>query len=112
MTGKGLRKIIRHLLLMLSFKKWIYVLPTFQNTTKIMRNRSFINDSKQGRMTFPCSKKLLALLRGITSKHDGEFYFLNCLHWLRTKNKIELHKKLCKIKIFYGIRMPSQDSKI
>lgn len=100
MTGKGLRKIIRHLLLILSFKKWIYVLPTFQNTTKIMRNISFINDSKQGRMTFPGGKKLLALLKGITSKHDGEFYFLNCLHWLRTKNKIELHKKLCKINIF------------
>ena len=77
-----------------------------------MRNISFINDSKQGRMTFPGGKKLLALLRGITSKHDGEFYCLNCLHWLRTKNKIELHKKLCKINIFCGIGMPSQDSKI
>ena len=23
-----------------------------------------------------------ALLRGMTSKHDDEFYFLNCLHFL------------------------------
>ena len=26
-------------------------------------------------------KKLSALLRGITSKHQGDFYCLNCLHF-------------------------------
>ena len=30
-------------------------------------------------------KKLSALLRGITSKHDGDFYCLNCFHSYSTK---------------------------
>ena len=34
-------------------------------------------------------KKLLALLRGTSSKHDGDFYCLNCLYWFRTKNKLK-----------------------
>ena len=32
-----------------------------------------------------CCKKLSSLLRGITSKHDGDFYCLNCFYFLRTK---------------------------
>ena len=32
------------------------------------------------------SKKLSALLYGITSKHMGGFYCLNCLHSFRTEN--------------------------
>ena len=45
-------------------------------------------------------KKLSALLRGITSKNNGDFYCLNCLHSFRTKNKLQSHKKYVKIKIF------------
>ena len=30
------------------------------------------------------AKKLPAMLRGITSKHEGDFYCLNCLHSYRT----------------------------
>ena len=30
-------------------------------------------------------KKLSALLRGITSKNNGDFYCLNCLHSFRIK---------------------------
>ena len=33
-------------------------------------------------------KKLSALLRGITSKHDGDFYCLNCFHSFRTETKL------------------------
>ena len=40
-------------------------------------------------------KKLCALLAGITSKHDGNFYWFNCLYSFRTRNKLESHKKLC-----------------
>ena len=43
-------------------------------------------------------KKLSALLRGITSKTNGDFYCLNCCHYSRTKNKLPSHKKLCKNK--------------
>ena len=36
-------------------------------------------------------KKLFVLLYGITSKHKGDFYCLNCLHSFRTKNKLKSH---------------------
>ena len=39
------------------------------------------------------SKKASALLRGITSKNNGDFYCLNYLHSFRTKNKLESRKK-------------------
>ena len=34
-------------------------------------------------------KSLSALLRGITSEHDGDFYCLNCFHFYSTKNKLK-----------------------
>ena len=42
-------------------------------------------------------KKLSTLLRVITSKPHGDFYCLNCLHSLKTENK--LMEKYVKIKI-------------
>ena len=39
-------------------------------------------------------KKLSALLTGITSKHEGDFYCLNCSRSYRTKNKLK-KKKNC-----------------
>ena len=39
-----------------------------------------------------------ALLRGIASKHHGDFYCLNCLYSFATENKSESHKKYLKIK--------------
>ena len=33
-------------------------------------------------------------------KQYGDFYFLNCLHSFRTKNKLESYKEYAKIKIF------------
>ena len=40
-------------------------------------------------------KKLSALLRGITSKNNCDFYCLSCLHSFRIKNKLDQHKKVC-----------------
>ena len=34
-------------------------------------------------------KSLSALLRGIKSNHDGDFYCLNCFHYNRTENKLK-----------------------
>ena len=42
-------------------------------------------------------KNLSALLRGITSKKNGDFYCLNCLHSFRTDNNLSLIKKCVKI---------------
>ena len=44
-------------------------------------------------------KKLSALLRGITSKNDGDFYCLNCLHSFRTKKNSSGIKEYVKINI-------------
>ena len=55
-------------------------------------------------MALSYSKKLSALLWGITPKYYDDFYFLNCLHSFRAK-KVYENKDLC-----YGI-MPSEDTK-
>ena len=57
-------------------------------------------------------KKLSALLREISSKDDGGFHCLNCLHLFSTKNKIESHKKVCENKDFCSVVKPSEDAKI
>ena len=54
-------------------------------------------------------KKISTLLRGITSKNNGEFYCFICFHFLRTKNKLESHKKVCENKDFCNVIMPSED---
>ena len=53
---------------MLYEKKWKYTPVIFQNITQ-----------------------LPALFKGITSKHGGNFYCLNCLHSFRTENKFKSH---------------------
>ena len=44
-------------------------------------------------------KKLSALIRGITSKHEGGFYCLNCFYSFRTINKLESIQIYVKIMI-------------
>ena len=61
---------------------------------KKKKKKSF-SDSKW-RRNHLAVKKISALLRGITSKHVGDFYCLNCLHSCKTKNKLESQKKLVK----------------
>ena len=41
-------------------------------------------------------KRLSGLLRGVTGNDNGNFYYLNCFHSYRTKNKLETHKKICE----------------
>ena len=45
-------------------------------------------------------KKSSALLRGIKSKTNGEYYYLNCLRFFARKSKRESHKKICENKDF------------
>ena len=45
-------------------------------------------------------KKLSAVLRGITSKNNGDFSCLKCFHSFRTKSKFESHKRVCENKDF------------
>ena len=41
-------------------------------------------------------KRFSALFRGIKSKHEGDFYCLNCFCSYRTENKLKKHKKVCE----------------
>ena len=58
------------------------------------------------------SKKILALLREITSKHNGDYYCLNWLHSFRTKIKLESHIKVCENNAICNVVMPSEDLEI
>ena len=57
-------------------------------------------------------KKLSELLRGTTSKYDGDFYDLTYLHSFRKKNKLESRGNYAKKKKFRGIAMPSEKGNI
>ena len=49
-------------------------------------------------------KKLSALLRGITSKCDGDFYYLNYFHSFRKENKLKFRRNYAKIKNFVELQ--------
>ena len=57
-------------------------------------------------------KILHALLRGITSKHEGHFYLLDCFHSFRIESKLKKHKNACKNHDYCYVKMPKQDNKI
>ena len=57
----------------------------------------------KGRWYYLLVKKLSAVLTGITSKNNGDFYCLNCLHSFRIKNKLESHKRACENEDFYNV---------
>ena len=55
-------------------------------------------------------KKLSALFCKITSKHGGDFYYLNCLNTFSTKNKLKEHKNVCKNHDYCYIEMSKEES--
>ena len=63
-------------------------------------------------MALYCSKKLSALLKRVSSKHDSAFSCLNCLHSFRAKSKLESHEKVCESKDFCDVVINSEEIKI
>ena len=57
-------------------------------------------------------KKLFGLLRGITSKHNEDFYFLNCLYSYRSENKLKKHYNVCRNHGYFYAEIPKDDNKI
>ena len=57
-------------------------------------------------------KSVLALVRGITSNHNGDFYCLSCFHSYSTKNKFKKHERVCNDHDYYHIKMPNEDNKV
>ena len=64
-----------------------------------------ITNGKEGH--YLAVNKLSVLLRGITSKHHGDFYCLDCLHSLATESKLDSYKKAYENKDFCNAIMPS-----
>ena len=71
---------------------------------------SMITDRKKWH--YLAVKSLSALLWGITSKHVGNFYCLNCFHLYITKNKLKKHEKVCNGHDYCYIEMPNGNDKI
>ena len=57
-------------------------------------------------------KKLSALLRGITSKHKGDFYCINCFHSYSTKEKLKKHQKVCENHDCCYVEIPEECNEI
>ena len=52
-------------------------------------------------------QKRSILLRGVISKHHGDFCCFNCLHSFMTGNKLQSDEKACKNKDFCTLLMSS-----
>ena len=48
----------------------------------------------------------------ITSNHVGDFYFLNCLHSYRTKDKLKEYENVCKNHDYCYIKTSNENNKI
>ena len=57
-------------------------------------------------------KSLPALFRGVTSKHEEDFYCLNCFQSYTTENKLKKHKKICENHDYCYVEMPEEGNKI
>ena len=56
-------------------------------------------------------KKLSSLIcKNKTSKHNGDFYCLNCLHASRRENKLKDHENLCKNHDYCYKEIPKKES--
>ena len=57
-------------------------------------------------------KPFSALLRGITSNNNGDFYCLNCFHSHRTHNKLKKHERVCNNHDYCHVDMPEEGKNI
>ena len=60
-------------------------------------------------MALSCCKIVCFVLQK-TSKHDENFYFLNCLLSFSTKNKLKKHEDVCKNYNYCYIEMLKEES--
>ena len=90
--------------------KTIYPAQVSKHNTNCEKQVILLMISNKEKSHYPVVKKLSALLMGTTSKNNGNFYYLNCVHSFRTKNKLELYKRVCGIKDFWNVIMPSKET--
>ena len=68
-----------------------------------------ISDGKK--LYYLAVKSLSALIKRITSNHNGDFYCLNCFHPYRTK-KLKKHERVCSDHNYCYVKMPNEDNEI
>ena len=56
-------------------------------------------------------KSIPALLRGVASTHNGDFYCLNCFHSYTTHNRLKEHEILCQNNDFCNLKLPNEKNK-
>ena len=57
-------------------------------------------------------RSLSALLRGISSSNNGDFYCLNCFHSYRTHNKLKKYERVCNNHDNSRVDLPKEREKI
>ena len=50
-------------------------------------------ENDEGNWHYLVITRISGLLRVITSRHNGDFYCLNCFHSYSTENKLKEHEK-------------------
>ena len=65
-----------------------------------------------GKWHYLAVKSLPALLREITSNHNGDFYCLNCVDSCSTENRLKQHERVCNDHDYCQVEMPKEDNKI
>ena len=90
MIGKSLKKNNSNVSLNVLYEKEMEMCSTCISKYNPIREKKIkflLVPSEQG-WHYPAISKLPALLRGITSKSNGGFYCVHCLHYFRTENKL------------------------
>ena len=90
-------------------QKCIYFAYVSENNSNHEKQVILLMISHEEKSHYLALKKSSALLREITSKNNGDFYCLNCIHSFRTKNKLDSPKKACETKDFCNVNMPSEE---
>ena len=57
-------------------------------------------------------KRLPKLLRGIMSKNNSNYYYVNCLHSSGAANKLKSHEGLCKDHDYCQVKLPEAHNNI
>ena len=85
---------------------------TYQNNHKSENQVILLIITDGKKWHYLAVKCLSALFRGIISKHDGDFYCLNCFHSYNTKKKLKKHERVCYDHGYCYAEMPNEDNKI
>ena len=89
-------------------KKEYYTAHVWKHNSNFAKKVIVLMISNGEGWSYLAVKQLSALLRGLTSKHDNDFYWLNYLLSFATENKLESSIKLCENKDFCNTLITSE----